>query len=162
MWCLFWIHRRTKGRTVECCVSNCFVKCHERKNSDLLLELIPLSKFIWIATKPKKWCFCKSYSAAAEIPKFDQNLWTNVSKILAEGMKNDTSRYIRFILNEDVAYNQKQIKQKKLLPNRREKRRHRTNGKILKLSKTLVTKNKKESLDYPLGTFFIYSCTVKI
>jgi hypothetical protein len=48
-----------------------------------------------------------------------------IKEILAEGMKNDTQD-IRFILNEDViAYNPKADKQKKLLPNRREKKKKR-------------------------------------
>ena len=57
-------------------------------------------------------------------------------------MKNDTARYIRFILNEDIiAHNPKADKTKKAAAKPKEKKEEAPDPmeEILKLSKTLAT-----------------------
>jgi hypothetical protein len=63
-----------------------------------------------------------------------------IKEILAEGMKNDTPRYIRFILNEDViAYNPKTDKTQKAAAKPKEEKPEAPDlmEEILKLSNVL-------------------------
>ena len=75
-------------------------------------------------------------------PDLIEPLNKRIKEILAEGMKNDTPRYIRFILNEDIiAYNPKTDKTQKAAAKPKEEKLETTDPmeEILKLSKTLTT-----------------------
>jgi hypothetical protein len=73
-------------------------------------------------------------------PKLIGSLNKRIEEILAEGMKNDTPRYIRYILNEDViAYNPKADKTKKAAAKPAKEKPEEAPDpmeEILKLSKT--------------------------
>lgn len=107
-----------KGRTVEMLRFKLFRKnaMNFKTTSDLLLELIPLFQTIYeTSAKPKNDAFIKDVILQLQkYPNLIEPLNKRIKEILAEGMKNDTPRYIRFILNEDViAYNPKADKTKK-------------------------------------------------
>jgi hypothetical protein len=73
-------------------------------------------------------------------PNLIEPLNKRIKDILAEGMKNDTPKYIRFILNEDViGYNPKTDKRKKAAAKPKEEKSEAPDPieEILKLSKTL-------------------------
>ena len=118
-----------------------------RKNSmniktthDLLLELIPLFQSMYeTTTKPKNDSFVKDVILQLQkYPNLIEPLNKRIKEILAEGMKNDTPRYIRFILNEDVmAYEPKENKTKKASskPGPEKEERPDPMEEILKLSK---------------------------
>lgn len=83
---------------------------------DLLLELIPLFQSMYeTTTKPKNDSFVKDVILQLQkYPNLIEPLNKRIKEILSEGMKTDTARYIRFILNEDViGYEPKEHKTKK-------------------------------------------------
>ena len=94
-----------------------------RKNSmnvkttnDMLLELIPIFRSLYNTDKmPKNDSFVKEVILQLQkYPNLIEPLNTRVRGILAPGIKDDTARYIRFILNEDVLdYVEKPVKTKK-------------------------------------------------
>jgi hypothetical protein len=75
-------------------------------------------------------------------PNLIEPLNKRIKEILAEGMKGDTPRYIRFILNEDViAFHPKKDKPNKSAAKPAAKKEEAPDPMeaILKLSKTLST-----------------------
>ena len=130
-----------KGRKVETLRFKLF-----RKNSmniktthDLLLELIPLFQSMYeTSSKPKNDMFVKEVILQLQkYPDLIEPLNKRVKEILAEGMKSDTARYIRFILNEDImAYEPKENKTKKATPKPGPEKEERPDPmeEILKLS----------------------------
>lgn len=118
-----------------------------RKNSmniktthDLLLELIPLFQSMYeTSTKPKNDVFVKDVLLQLQkYPDLIEPLNKRVKEILADGMKPDTARYIRFILNEDVMdYKPKENKKAAAAPKPKptEEPRPDPMEEILKLSK---------------------------
>jgi hypothetical protein len=135
-----------KGRTVETLRFKLF-----RKNSmniktthDLLLELIPLFQSMYETnTKPKNDAFVKEVILQLQkFPTLIEPLNKRVKEILADGMKPDTPRYIRFILNEDIMqYKPKETKKAAAAPKAEpkaeptEEQRPDPMVEILKLSK---------------------------
>jgi hypothetical protein len=74
-------------------------------------------------------------------PNLIEPLNKRIKEILAEGMKSDTPRYIRFILNEDIiAYHPKTGKTKKTATKPQEEKEEAPDPmeEILKLSKNLT------------------------
>ena len=135
-----------KGRTVEMLRFKLFRKnaMNVKTTNDLLLELIPLFQSLFETTKkPKNDVFIKEVILQLQkYPDLIEPLNKRIKEILAEGMKNDTARYIRFILNEDIiAYNPKADKTKKAAAKPKEKKEEAPDPmeEILKLSKTLTT-----------------------
>ena len=135
-----------KGRTVEMLRFKLFRKnaMNVKTTTDLLLELIPLFQSLFeTTTKPKNDVFIKQVILQLQKhPDLIEPLNKRIKEILAEGMKNDTARYIRFILNEDViAYNPKADKTKKAAAKPKEEKPEAPDPmeEILKLSKTLTT-----------------------
>ena len=135
-----------KGRTVEMLRFKLFRKnaMNVKTTNDLLLELIPLFQSLFeTTTKPKNDVFIKEVILQLQKhPDLIEPLNKRIKEILAEGMKNDTARYIRFILNEDIiAYNPKADKTKKAAAKPKEKKEEAPDPmeEILKLSKTLAT-----------------------
>ena len=130
------------GRTVEMLRFKLFRKnaMNIKTTNDLLLELIPLFQSLYeTTTKPKNDVFVKEVIMQLQkYPDLIEPLNKRVKEILAEGMKNDTPRYIRFILNEDViGYKPKDNKKAATKP------KEKTDTpdpmeEILKLSKTLT------------------------
>jgi hypothetical protein len=135
-----------KGRTVETLRFKLFRKntMNVKTTNDLLLELIPLFQSIYETTsKPKNDAFIKEVIMQLQkYPNLIEPLNKRIKEILAEGMKGDTPRYIRFILNEDViAYHPKTGKTKKATAKPQEEKEEAPDPmeEILKLSKTLST-----------------------
>jgi plasmid replication initiation protein len=133
-----------KGRTVEMLRFKLFRKntLNVKTTNDLLLELIPLFQSMYeTTTKPKNDTFIKNVVMQLQkYPNLIEPLNKRIKEILAEGMKNDTPRYIRFILNEDViAYNPKANKTKKAAAKPAAKKEEEPDPmeEILKLSKIL-------------------------
>lgn len=133
------------GRSVENLRFKLFRKnaMNIKTTNDLLLELIPLFQQIYETTsKPKNDAFVKEVIMQLQkYPNLIEPLNKRIKEILAEGMKNDTPRYIRFILNEDViAYNPKTDKTKKTAGKPKEEKADTPDPmeEILKLSKTLT------------------------
>lgn len=133
-----------KGRTVEMLRFKLFRKnaMNVKTTTDLLLELIPLFQSLFeTTTKPKNDAFVKDVILQLQkYPNLIEPLNKRIKEILAEGIKNDTSRYIRFILNEDViAYNPKTDKTQKATAKPKEEKPEAPDPmeEILKLSKTL-------------------------
>ena len=115
-----------------------------KTTNDLLLELIPLFQSLFeTTTKPKNDVFIKEVILQLQKhPDLIEPLNKRIKEILAEGMKNDTARYIRFILNEDIiAYNPKTDKSQKAATKPKEEKPEAPDPmeEILKLSKTLTT-----------------------
>lgn len=132
------------GRSVETLRFKLFRKnaMNVKTTNDLLLELIPLFQSIYETTsKPKNDAFVKDVILQLQkYPNLIEPLNKRIKEILSEGMKNDTPRYIRFILNEDViAYNPKADKTKKSAAKPKEEKEETPDPmeEILKLSKTL-------------------------
>lgn len=94
------------GRSVEMLRFKLFRKnsMNIKTTQDLLLELIPLFQSMYETnTKPKNDVFVKDVILQLQkYPDLIEPLNKRVKEILADGMKSDTARYIRFILNEDV------------------------------------------------------------
>ena len=135
-----------KGRTVEMLRFKLFRKnaMNVKTTNDLLLELIPLFQSLFeTTTKPKNDVFIKEVILQLQKhPDLIEPLNKRIKEILAEGMKNDTARYIRFILNEDIiAYNPKADKTKKAAAKPKEKKEEAPDPmeEILKLSKSLAS-----------------------
>lgn len=107
-----------KGRTVETLRFKLFRKnsMNVKTTTDLLLELIPLFQSMYeTSSKPKNDAFIKDVILQLQkYPDLIAPLNKRIKEILADGMKADTPRYIRFILNEDImGYNPKADKTKK-------------------------------------------------
>ena len=138
----FEFSEKRNGRKVETLRFKLF-----RKNSmniktthDLLLELIPLFQSMYeTSTKPKNDVFVKDVLLQLQkYPDLIEPLNKRVKEILADGMKPDTARYIRFILNEDVMdYKPKENKKAAAAPKPKptEEQRPEPMEEILKLSK---------------------------
>jgi hypothetical protein len=75
-----------------------------KTTNDLLLELIPIFQKIYETdSKPKNDTFVKEVIMQLQkFPNLIDPLNKRIKEILADGMKNDTPKYIRYILNEDV------------------------------------------------------------
>lgn len=106
-----------KGRTVETLRFKLFRKnsMNVRSTNDMLLELIPVFRNLFKTdTMPKNDVFVKEVILQLQkYPNLIEPLNTRVKEILAAGVKDDTARYIRFILNEDVVgYKEKPVKTK--------------------------------------------------
>jgi hypothetical protein len=130
------------GRSVEMLRFKLFRKnaMNIKTTNDLLLELIPVFQTIYeTSTKPKNDSFVKDVILQLQkYPNLIDPLNKRIKEILAEGMKNDTARYIRFILNEDViAYNPKGDKKAAAKPKTEPTEEERPDPmvEILKLSK---------------------------
>jgi len=95
-----------KGRTVETLRFKLFRKnsMNVKTTSDMLLELIPVFRSLYNTDKmPKNDVFVKEVILQLQkYPNLIEPLNTRVKEILAAGVKDDTARYIRFILNEDI------------------------------------------------------------
>jgi plasmid replication initiation protein len=130
------------GRSVEMLRFKLFRKnaMNVKTTNDLLLELIPVFQTIYeTSTKPKNDSFVKDVILQLQKhPNLIDPLNKRIKEVLAEGMKNDTPRYIRYILNEDViAYNPKGDKKATAKPKTEptEEERPDPMEEILKLSK---------------------------
>ena len=130
------------GRSVEMLRFKLFRKnaMNVKTTNDLLLELIPVFQTIYeTSTKPKNDSFVKEVILQLQKhPNLIEPLNKRIKEVLAEGMKNDTPRYIRYILNEDViAYNPKGDKKAAAKPKAEptEEERPDPMEEILKLSK---------------------------
>ena len=131
------------GRTVEMLRFKLFRKnaMNVKTTNDLLLELIPVFQSMYeTSSKPKNDVFVKEVILQLQkYPNLIEPLNKRIKEILAEGMKNDTPKYIRYILNEDViAYNPKADKSKKAATKSVEKKEEAPDPmeEILKLNKT--------------------------
>jgi hypothetical protein len=88
-------------------------------------ELIPFQSIFETTTKPKNDAFVKEVIIQLQKhPNLIEPLNKRIKEILAEGMKSDTPRYIRFILNEDNIQS-KSDKQKSCCQTEREKKKKR-------------------------------------
>ena len=134
------------GRTVEMLRFKLFRKnaMNVKTTNDLLLELIPVFQSMYeTSSKPKNDVFVKEVILQLQkYPNLIEPLNKRIKEVLAEGMKNDTPRYFRYILNEDIiAYNPKADKSKKASAKPVAKKEEAPDPMvaILKLSKTLTT-----------------------
>ncbi len=132
------------GRTVEMLRFKLFRKnsMNAKTTNDLLLELIPIFQSMYETnSKPKNDSFIKKVILQLQkYPNLIEPLNKRIKEILSDGMKNDTPRYIRFILNEDIiAYNPKTTKAKKDISKSKEEEPEVPDPmiEILKLSKSL-------------------------
>ena len=137
-----------KGRTVEMLRFKLFRKnsMNVKTTNDLLLELIPVFQSMYeTSKKPKNDVFVKEVILQLQKhPDLIEPLNKRIKEVLSEGMKNDTPRYIRFILNEDViGHKPKSDKPKKaaVKSNEAELAVPDPMVEILKLSKTLSNEN---------------------
>ena len=117
-----------------------------KTTNDLLLELIPVFQSMYeTSKKPKNDVFVKEVILQLQKhPDLIEPLNKRIKEVLSEGMKNDTPRYIRFILNEDViGHKPKSDKPKKaaVKSNEAELAVPDPMVEILKLSKTLSNEN---------------------
>lgn len=94
------------GRTVETLRFKLIRKneLNVKTTHDMLLELIPVFEKLYQTKKqPKNESFIKKVIILLQkYPNLIEPLYTRIRDILKEGVKEDTARYIRFILNEDV------------------------------------------------------------
>lgn len=94
------------GRSVEMLRFKLFRKnsMNVKTTNDMLLELIPVFRSLYKTDKmPKNDTFVNEVILKLQkYPNLIEPLNTRVKEILANGVKDDTARYIRFILNEDV------------------------------------------------------------
>jgi hypothetical protein len=84
----------------------------------MLLELIPVFASLFNTDKmPKNDIYIKSVVEQLQrYPNLIEPLNTRIKEILANGIKEDTQRYVRFILNEDVlSHVEKSVKEKNYL-----------------------------------------------
>lgn len=107
-----------KGRTVETLRFKLFRKnaMNVKNSNDLLLELIPIFQATFeTSKKPKNDVFVKELIMKLQkFPNLIEPTNKRIKEVLAEGVKSDTARYMRFILNEDViAYDPAKEKPKK-------------------------------------------------
>lgn len=95
-----------KGRSVETLRFKLFRKntLNVKSTNDMLLELIPVFRSLYNTDKmPKNDAFVKEVIIQLQrYPNLIEPLNTRIKEILATGIKDDTTRYVRFILNEDV------------------------------------------------------------
>ena len=94
------------GRTVEMLRFKLFRKnsLNVKSTNDMLLELIPVFRTLYNTDKmPKNDAFVKEVILQLQkYPNLIEPLNTRIREILSTGIKDDTPRYVRFILNEDV------------------------------------------------------------
>jgi plasmid replication initiation protein len=94
------------GRSVEMLRFKLFRKnsMNVKTTNDMLLELIPVFRTLYNTDKmPKNDSFIKDVILQLQkYPNLVEPLNTRIREILSNGIKDDTSRYVRFILNEDV------------------------------------------------------------
>ena len=107
------------GRSVETLRFKLFRKnsMNVKTTNDMLLELIPVFRSLYNTDKmPKNDTFVNEVLLQLQkYPNLIEPLNTRIREILAPGVKDDTARYIRFILNEDIlSYVEKPGKTKKL------------------------------------------------
>lgn len=105
------------GRTVETLRFKLFRKnsMNVKSTNDMLLELIPVFRNLFNTDKmPKNDVFVKEVILQLQkYPNQIEPLNTRVKEILSNGIKEDTARYLRFILNEDIiGYKEKPLKTK--------------------------------------------------
>jgi plasmid replication initiation protein len=102
----FEFNEERKGRSVEMLRFKLFRKnsMNVKTTHDMLLELIPVfSKLFDILNKNKNDHFIRNViDKLQRNPNLIEPLNKRVKEILSNGIKEDTPRYIRFILNEDV------------------------------------------------------------
>ena len=106
------------GRTVEMLRFKLFRKnsMNVKTTHDMLLELIPVLASLFNTLKmPKNDAFINNVIQHLQLyPNLIEPLNTRIREILANGIKEDTQRYVRFILNEDILkYSEKPIATKK-------------------------------------------------
>lgn len=106
------------GRSVETLRFKLFRKnsLNVKTTNDLLLELIPVFRSLYNTDKmPKNDTFVNEVIIQLQkYPNLIEPLNTRVKEVLATGVKDDTARYVRFILNEDImGYKEKPVKAKK-------------------------------------------------
>lgn len=106
------------GRSVETLRFKLFRKnsLNVKTTNDMLLELIPVFRSLYNTDKmPKNDTFVNEVLIQLQkYPNLIEPLNTRVKEILATGVKDDTARYVRFILNEDImGYKEKPVKAKK-------------------------------------------------
>lgn len=129
------------GRSVETLRFKLFRKnsINVKTTHDMLLELIPVFRSLYNTDKmPKNDSFINEVLLQLQkYPNLIEPLNTRVREILAPGIKDDTARYIRFILNEDIlGYTQSAGKTKKKAKTE-EKEPNDAMAAILSLSNTL-------------------------
>jgi plasmid replication initiation protein len=110
------------GRSVESLRFKLFRKnsMNVKTTHDMLLELIPVFASLFNTLKmPKNDAYIKEVILQLQKhPNLIEPLNTRVRELLANGIKDDTQRYVRFILNEDVlGYEEKPVKEKKVAKN---------------------------------------------
>lgn len=106
------------GRSVETLRFKLFRKnsLNVKTTTDLLLELIPVFRSLYNTDKmPKNDTFVNEVIIQLQkYPNLIEPLNTRVKEILSTGVKDDSARFIRFILNEDImGYKEKPVKAKK-------------------------------------------------
>lgn len=131
------------GRSVEMLRFKLFRKnaMNIKTTNDLLLELIPIFQSMYETnTKPKNDSFVKEVIIQLQkFPSLIEPLNKRIKEILSEGMKSDTPRYIRFILNEDIiGYKENKPKKVTTKPKPEKEEAPDPMEEILKLSKTLT------------------------
>jgi plasmid replication initiation protein len=128
------------GRSVEMLRFKLFRKntMNVKTTHDMLLELIPVFQKLFNTSKmPKNDVYIKSVIEHLQrYPNLIEPLNTRIKEILANGVKEDTQRYVRFILNEDVlSYVENPARQKKVSKNE-EKQPNDVMADILGLANT--------------------------
>jgi plasmid replication initiation protein len=103
------------GRTVETLRFKLFRKntMNVKTTHDMLLELIPVFRSLYDTDKmPKNDAFVNNVLIQLQkYPDLIEPLNKRIKEILSGGIKEDTPKYIRFILNEDVlAHDPKPVK----------------------------------------------------
>lgn len=95
-----------KGRSVETLRFMLFRKntMNVKTTNDMLLELIPVFRKLYNTDKmPKNDAFIKEVIIQLQkYPNLIEPLNTRIREVLNSGIKDDSARYIRFILNEDI------------------------------------------------------------
>ena len=107
------------GRSVEMLRFKLFRKnsMNVKTTHDMLLELIPVFTSLFNTLKmPKNDSYIKEVILQLQkYPNLIEPLNTRIREILSSGVKEDTPRYVRFILNEDIMnYTEKPVKTKKV------------------------------------------------
>lgn len=94
------------GRTVETLRFKLFRKnsMNIKTTQDMLLELIPIFKTLYnIEKMPKNDAFINNVIIKLQRnPNLIEPLNKRIREIISNGIKDDTARYIRYILNEDI------------------------------------------------------------
>ncbi|SDY05619.1 replication initiation protein [Flavobacterium degerlachei] len=94
------------GRTVETLRFKLFRKnsMNVKTTQDMLLELIPIFKNLYnIEKMPKNDAFINNVIIKLQRnPNLIEPLNKRIREIISAGIKDDTARYIRYILNEDI------------------------------------------------------------